>query len=1056
MGGLISWFARNPVAANLLMVVILVAGAWAALTTPLEDFPEFEPDWVSVSVSYPGATPAEVEEAVVVRIEEAIADLPGIRRITSSSREGGGSVEVQVEKGHDVRDMLDEIKMRVDSISTFPEEIERPLVSTGNMTARVVSVLVTGEMNEADLRRVGEHVRDEIQSLDGVTLVDLKGARRPEITIEVSEAELQRQGLTLQQVTEAVRRSSVDLPAGGIKSQGGEIMLRTKGQAYQREDFENIVLRGDPRGSRLLVRDVAEVSDGFDENPLYLRVDGRPAVLVQVYRSANQNILEIANKVRDYLRESAATLPQGVELSLWRDNSENVRSRLSTLLQDAAVGAFLVLVTLALMLRPSLAAWVAIGIPIGFAGGLIVMHLTGVTVNRLTLFGFIIVVGIVVDDAIVCGENIYSHLSRGKEALQAAIDGAREVGVPVVFGVLSNVATFVPILFLPGRLGQIYMQIPAVVIPVFLFSLLESTLILPARLRMMSLRRDSEIAAGGALRWHERLRQRISGGLQWVIRRLYRPLLDRALAHKPLVYAAFTGALLVATGFIAGGHITYTHMPPVFHETISAGLEMPAGTPADVTEVQLRRLHEAARDLKQELAAEFPDNPPILKVMMMMGDRGAASGRLDSRGDTHQAEVTVELSPAETRPLDAGEITERWRQKAGDIIGAQELTFRNQFGRWGNDIEIEIAGTDFEEMARVSQLIQEHLKSYEGVFEVHDSMEEGKPEIRLSLKPEAEHLGLTQTQLARQVRDAFYGSEAQRIQRGRDDLRVMVRYPRPERESVHSLERMKVRTPEGAEVPFESVAEAAWGRSFSRIERVDRRRVMSVMANADTVRVDMQRLQAQVEAFLRDLQSRHPGVSFSFEGAARDQRESWASLWLGIGMALFALYGLMAIPFQSYLQPLIVIAVIPFCIVGAVLGHWLMGMNLSFFSVLGMLAVAGVAVNNGIILVDFINQRVARGIPLLEAVREAAQARFRAIILTSATTFVGLIPVMFSRSTQGMFLAPMAISMGWGIIIATLVTLLLVPLNYVVHHRLFVRGRALPHAAPDMAAAGVS
>ncbi len=1032
MNSLVAWFARNHVAANLLMVVILAAGAWAAFRLPLEYFPEFESDFVTVSMSYRGATPAEVEESIVIRIEEAIADLPGLKRMTSTANEGGGSVTVQVEKGYDVRRMLDDIKIRVDSISTFPEETERPVVSTDSMTSRVISVLVSGDMTERELRKLGEQVRDDIRQLPGLTQVELRGVRKPEIAIEISEIELQRYKLTLNDVADAIKKSSLDVPAGAIRTASGEILLRTKGQAYVRSDFENILLRAQENGSRLLLKDVATVKDAFGENALYCRVNGKPCVLVQVYRTGRQNIIEIADAVKGYLETAPARLPQGAELSLWRDNSINVRGRLTMLLRDTGIGAVLVLFTLALMLRPSLAGWVVLGIPLGFAGGLLCMYLFGVTINAISLFGFIIVVGVVVDDAIVCGENIYTHLVRGKDPLDAAIDGARQVAVPVVFGVLSNVAAFTPILFLPGRMGLIYLQIPAVVIPVFLFSLLESTLILPARLRLMSMKREIQLAAGARLVWWEKIQRGVSGGVQRLIDRLYQPLLRAATRHRFLSYSIFLAALLLIGGVIFGGHITYTHMPPVYNETITAALEMPLGTPERETAEQVQRMHDAALRLKSELAAKYPGEPPIKNVMMVMGTRSGGGSGFGTSGSPHLGEVTLELSGAEARTLDAGEITNRWRDSIGDIPGAQEVNFFNRMGKYGDDIAIQVSGLDFAEMAEVSGEIQHHLLTYTGIYDAHDSFEDGKQEIQLKIKPEAEQLGLTMSDLARQARAAFYGLEAQRIQRGRDDLRIMVRYPRAEREALATLENMKIRRPDGTEVPFVSVAQVKMGKSFSSIRRTDRRRVITVGASADTANIDMQRIQGQIDTFLTDLRHDHPTLNFSFEGAARDERESFASLWWGVGAALFVLYGLLAIPFKSYLQPFVVISVIPFAVLGAVLGHLAKGINLSFFSILGMLALAGVAVNNGIILVDNINQRRAAGQPLLDAVLAAGRARFRAILLTSAVTFVGLVPLIFGKSTQALFLVPMAVSMGWGILAATVVTLFLVPLNYLL------------------------
>ena len=1026
MHGMIDWFARNGVAANILMATILILGAWSALERiPLEVFPEFERDVINIAVSYRGATPAEVEEAAVVRIEEAIADITGIEEINSSALESAGVVQIEVEKGRDPRAVMDDIKNKVDAINTFPDEVERPIYSLQEFRREVISVMVSADLPDRELRRLGEQVRDDLVALPEVSIVDLMGVRGHEIAIEIEERTLDRFGLTFDKVVEAIRRSSVDLPAGTIKSEGGEIMLRTKGQAYTVDDFANINILTASDGSRLTLGEIARIHDGFEEEPLYALFNGRPAVLIEVYRTGDQNAIEIGRAVRDYVDASKAQMPEGIVLGYWRDRSRIVKLRLETLLNNAWQGGLLVFLLLALFLRLPVAIWVCVGIPVSFMGALMLMPEIGVTINIISLFAFILMLGIVVDDAIITGENIYSHMRRGDTGVGAVVRGAQEVAVPVTFGLLTTLVAFIPLMYLGGYRGPIFAQIPLVVIPVLLFSWVESKLILPAHMIHIKVQRDDN---AGPFR---RLQQATADGLENFILRFYRPTLEWLLARRYLTIALFIGLSLVVMSYVVSGRFGFTFFPRVQSETARATLQMQTGATEQQTAEQTYRMAEIAEQLKLKYTDPDTGESVIRNVLTSVGWR---AGRKPRSGNPELGQVSLELMPPEERTVDitTSEMVDEWRQKIGPIVGARELNFRAEIGRGGEPINVQLTGQDFGMLSEVTGLIKTRLQQYDGLYDIQDTFERGQSEITLAIRPEAELLGLSSADLGRQVRQAFFGAEAQRIQRGRDDVRVMVRYPREERGSLATLDAMRIRTPDGLEVPIGNVTDVQLGEGFATIRRIDRQRAVNITADADKQEVDLNRVALDLRGYLDELLQNYPGVRYSFEGELREQRESFGSLFYGILFALFSIYVLLAVPLRSYLQPIVILMVIPFSLVGAVFGHALLGMNLSLLSIMGMLALSGVVVNDSLVLVDWINRRRREGIAVAEAVRTAGVARFRPILLTSLTTFFGLMPLLLEKSTQAQFLIPMAVSLGFGILYATLLSLILVPAGYLV------------------------
>ena len=1047
----IAWFARHPVASNLIMVGVLVGGLFSVVGIPIdklpealqkpgirqEVFPEFSMDLISIRVPYLGAAPEEVEQGVCVRVEEAIQGLDGVDKITSTASEGAGQVMVELTTDADVRRVLDEIKSRVDAIDTFPEETEKPIVTEVTNRRQVVDVAIFGEIDDRALRHLADQLRDDLTALPGITIVELTNARPFEISIEVSEDALRRHGLTFDAVATAVRRSSLDLPGGSVKTSGGEILLRTKGQAYRGREFEKLALLTRPDGTHLRLGDVARVVDGFAETDQYTRLDGEPAMLVQVFRVGDQDALDIADKVKTHVAAARPKLPEGVSLATWNDASRILRDRRDLLVRNGLAGLALVFGALAIFLRFRLAVWVAVGLAIAFVGTLWLMPALGVSINVISLFAFILVLGIVVDDAIVVGENIYTHQHRSGQGVEGAISGAREVSRPVIFAVLTTIAAFTPLLNVTGSIGNIMRVIPLIVIPCLLWSLVESLCVLPAHLSHYK-GKPKDRSTRHPFRW---LQSRFAEGLDWVIRRVYRPVLEWGLSWRYVTLAVALSILLITAGLVLGGRIQFLFFPDVESDFISAALTLEPGSPVEATSQAVRRLEEAAdragRKILDETGADV-----MLHMVAAIGEHPfrraqAQNGGIASAQQvfSNLGEVTIELEPAETRNVSAGDVVIAWREMAGEIPGAVELAFTASLFSAGADINVQLTGPEIDDLRLAAEAVKERLAGYTGVYEISDSFRAGKREIKLNIKPAAEVVGLTLADLGRQVRQAFYGEEAQRIQRGRDDIRVMVRYPESERRSLADLEKMWIRTPAGGQVPFSEVAVVETGRGFATITRIDRRRAVNVTADVDPAQATPGDIIADLEAnVLPEVLADFPRVTYTFEGQQAEQRKTIMGLVRGFVLALVIIYALLAIPLRSWAQPVIIMSAIPFGLVGAVWGHAMMGMSMTILSMFGIVALTGVVVNDSLVMVDFINRHRERGDSggVMYAVRNAGVARFRAILLTSVTTFAGLSPLMLEKSMQARFLIPMAISLAYGVIFATVISLVLVPAGYLV------------------------
>ncbi len=1040
MKRLIGWFVRNSIAANLLMMALLLGGLFLLPNIRQEEFPNIQIDMVQVVVPYLGAAPEEVERGVCLRIEEALDGTVGIDRMSATASEGTCNVNLELMAGTDRIWALGEIESRVGAIDTFPEETEKPQVSLITIRQEVFSIAVTGDVPEVALKELANTLRDEIVEIPGVSQVGIDFTRPYEISIEVSEEQLRRYGLSLQQVAEAVRRSSLDMPGGTIKTDGGEILLRAMGQAYRGREFEDVVVLTRADGTSISVGDIGTVIDGFSDGKMRATFDGKPAVMLKISQVGEEDILGIASSVRAYVEAKRSELPAGVELAIWGDRSDDLNQRLTTVLGSALGGLALVLLLLTLFLQFRLAIWVAIGIPIAILGTLIFFPILGLTVNSLSLIGFILVLGILVDDGIVIAERIHTHQQRGGDPTEAAISGAQEVAIPVIFGVLTTMIAFTPLVLIPGRMGGFFGALAWTVIIALFFSIVESQLILPSHLdhshRRRLRQRAREALLGKAKEPGTRLRDKPVQALERLSQKIYQPLLRWAIDWRYTTVAVALGALILAGGVVASGRIVFQFFPAIARDQLQATLTMPYGTPVAETERIVQRIEASANRLREETEGTYGDGSIVRSLQTAVGRHGGDGGPnpvQEIPAESHLGEVVMALTPATEREIDTLDLVARWRELTGDVPEAVELRFSAASFGAGDALNIQLAGRDIEELRSAARDLRGELSGFEGVFDISDSFRAGKREIQLSILPEAKLLGITQNDLARQVREAFYGAEVQRIQRGSHDIRVMVRYPEAKRRSIGDLENLRIRTADGAEVPFSTVARAELGHGYAAIRRSDRKRIVSVIADVDRSVTTPEEVLASVEATqIPAILQRYPGVVYSLEGEQRERNRSFGGLFKGFGIAMIVIYGVLAVPLRSYKQPLVIMSAIPFGAIGATIGHMIMGWDLVFFSMLGIVALSGVVVNDSLVLVDFINRKRREGIELMEAVIDGGRERFRPIMLTSVTTLVGLLPLMFNRNPVVFPLVPISISLGFGIVFATLITLVLVPTAYVI------------------------
>ncbi len=1029
--GPLAWMTLHPVASNLFMFVLLVGGVLGVLRTKQEVFPEFNLDMVNVTVPYPGASPAEVEQGIVLAVEEGVRSVDGVKRVTSASAEGNATVTIELLSDANPNEVLADVKNEVDRIQTLPEEAEEPIVSLAKRRNEVISLVLSGDQDIRTLHDLAERARQRLLKDERISQVDLEGVPPLEISIDVPREQLDAYGFSLQQIAAEVTASSIELPGGALETINGELLVRLADRRLSGHEFEDIILRSTTDGAEIRLGDIAEIHDGYEDTKQASFYDGRPAVRLTVFRIGDETPSGVADAVKEIAEQLGSELPPEISVDTWNDQSETLRDRIDLLVRNAAMGLVLVLVILALFLDLRLAFWVSLGIPVSFLGSFLLLGTTDLSINMITLFAFIVTLGMVVDDAIVVGERTYAMMEEGMERADAAVAAAKEMVVPVTFAILTTAAAFSPLFFVPGIIGKFFSMIPAVVISVLALSLFESFLILPAHLAHG---RDGKnrLPRRGLIGALSRGHASIGKGLEWVTQNVYRPL-ARDLTRVRYVTLSVGLALLILTiGLVASGRVPFNFFPILEGDIITMQARMPYGTSVERTAEVQQAAEEAARQAVAELAGEDAVRGMFTYLGQAVPSRGPGPG--GGEVGTHLTGIEVQLVSPDGRRFSSAEFAEAWRRHMPAMAGVESLKFSSASGPGaGAAVAVQLSHPDTEVLAHASAEMTDAVRAYPTLKNVTNEYSAGKPRLDYHLRPQARVLGLSGNAVASQLRSAFYGAEAIREQRGRNELKVMVRLPKAQRESEADLSRFMLRTPTGGDVPLGYVATFERNVSPTTIRREDGQRQVTVsgelsegVASPAEVLADLQKT-----AFV-ELKDKYPQLSVSLVGQQREQQEAFASLGENYIMALFVIFALLALPFRSYLQPVIIMAVIPFGIVGAIVGHMLMGYALSIMSVFGIIALSGVVVNDSLVLIDATNRERRAGKRPMAAVLDAGASRMRPILLTSLTTFFGLVPMISETSVQARFLIPMAISLGFGVLFVTFVVLLLVPALYMV------------------------
>ncbi len=1007
--GPISWMCRNGVTPNLLMIFLIVGGLVAMVNITKEVFPEFALDVVNVSVSYPGASPEEVEQGIVLALEEAIRGVENIVEVTSSSREGSGSISAEYDPGANAIQVYQDIQQAVDRIRTLPDDAEEPQIELVSRRREVLDLQVYGDASEWALRNIAENVRERLLQTPGITQVEIDNARNFEVHILPEREILRTYNLTLQDIATRIARTSVEIPGGGIQTSSGEILLRFDERKDFAQEFATIPIITTPEGAVLTLGDIAQVREEFEDVDQYTLYNGKPAINLEVFRVGDQTPTGVSSAVWKALDEISDSLPTGIGIDVNRDSSELFEQRRDLLLRNMGTGLIVVLLLLGLFLEPRVAFWIMLGIPISFAGSFLVLSYLGVSINMISMFAFIIALGIVVDDAIVVGENIYEYRLQGYNPLDAAVKGAQDVAIPVFFSIATNCLTFIPLAFLPGADGKIWLVLPAVVISVFLISLFESLFILPNHLAHVK-----ETSKNPLIRLITVVQRFTSWGLNFFINKMYAPFLRGAIHMRYLVVAISIAMLSVMLGYAGSGRMGFSFFPRTESDQAVVTATLPVGSPTAFAEAVRKELEVAAL----EIAEEHENLVKGLRTQVSPTTVG----------------LTLYLEQPNIRPLSTSEVTRIWREKVGEIVGLETLRYESDRGGPGGGASIttELSHPNVQTLEQAAGRLAERMAEYEGVSDIDDGFNLGKEQLTYTLKPEGRSLGLTSVEVARQIRNAFEGAEALRQLRERNEVRVRVILPKDQRTSEYDVEQLLIRTPAGEDVPLRQIAEISRGRAYTSINRIDGRRVINVSANVTPDDATSRVEQALVEEVFDDMKADFPGLNIGFGGRQQDRKESFGTLGVGFGFALMGIFTLLAIPFKSYTQPIIVMIAIPFGIVGALLGHLVMGYNLSVISVMGIIALSGVVINDSLVMITYANEQRKKGETPFNAIYYAGIRRFRPILLTTLSTFGGLAPMILETSRQAKFLIPMAISLGYGLLFATAIILLLIPSLYII------------------------
>ena len=1024
MKKILAAFTGNTVFANILLLLIFMAAGFALNSMIREIFPEFSLDMISISVPYPGADPEETEEGISRKIEEAIEEIEGIDQYTTRSSEGVATSQIEVDENYDVQDILDKVRSRVDAISTFPVDAEAPIISEITLKESVLMLGLSADMSERRLKEWAYAMEDEIQELPEVSQVTISGTREYEIGIEVSESRLREYGITFDQVVTALRQSNLNLAGGTLRTQGEEIRVRTLGRRYTGRDLADIVVLAGPGGEHITLSRLAVIDDGFAQDPIRAKVNGKPAVLVNVLKTQAEDALVISRAVHRFVKEKQQRLPPGARISVIYDATDMLQDRIDLLVKNGIIGLALVFFLLWLFLDIRLSFWAGMGIPISLGGGVVILWLLGGTINMISLFGLIMVLGIVVDDAIVVGEAIFVHRKNGQGPLMAAVEGVWEVGMPVVAAVITTIVAFLPLAYINGIMGKFIFILPVVVIACLAISLVECLILLPAHLSHLPDPDAEKTKVFFLFSWIEYLHTFMARRLEWFVEKVYLPFLGRALRWRYVSLCSAIALFMVILGFMQGGLLKFQVFSELDGFIVTSNVEFPNGTPPEVTQAAMEQVEAAMLRLNGRL--KTLSGEPLLKESLVLV--GVTSGEMPSFGPNYGSMHAV-LLPSEQRGIHSKDIMVMWEKEVGTIPGVKSLTFSGMAaGPPGAPIEVWIQGHDMDAIRSAATDIQERLAEFDGVFQIRSDFSPGKNELRLALKPEARGLGLTVEDLARQVYAGYFGQEAVRLQRGRDDVKIMVRYTEKERSRISDFKDIRIRTPQGREVPLLSVATVAFGPGYATITRTNGMRRVAVSADVDNNRANANEIMAELSAgYFQSLNKKYPGLYISLQGEKKKMRESFSSLMVGFPMAIVGIFIIIATMFRSYVQPFVIMITVPFGIIGAILGHLALGYDLSLMSIFGMVALTGVVVNDAIVLIERVNENLAEGMPFEEALLSGGQRRFRAILLTTLSTVGGLAPLIMETNLQAKFLIPMALSLAGGVAFATVLTLVLIP-----------------------------
>ncbi len=1024
--GFIAWFASNPVAANIIMFLFVIGGAISVSSMRTETFPTIDPKIINVTVLYPGATPYEIADSITSRVEESLEGIDGVKRISSTAAEGIGTVKVELEDFADADEVYSDVETEVNGLSDFPpSDAERPIIQKVKITSNVLTLAVHGDVDEAILKFWAENLEDEIKQLKGVSLTSVRGVRDYQISIEISENSLRKYNLSLSDIGDAVKMFSVDVPAGTIESSQGDILLRVQEKKYTGKEFGEIVLKTLPDGSILRIKDIGNVIDGFDDKNLISKYNGENAAFVDVLRSETDDTLTIAKIVKDQIEN--IKLPTGVNLSLQKDETLILEDRISLMLRNGILGFMMVFLILLLFLDLKLAFWTSVAIPVSFLGGLMIVDFLGYSMNMISLFALIVVLGIVVDDAIVVGESIFDEQDKAKgDAMatsSATLRGVYNVLAPVTIGVTTTMAAFGPLIFSTGTFGQIVSIIPIVVIPILFISLVEAFFILP-----------SHLASPGT--WSRGvmsdIRDKVTSGLNLAVNKFIIPLAKFAVTWRYATFALFVAVAIITGAMLKNGVVRFVFFPQIEREDIKINITMPEGTSFEVTKKTMLEVEREVENARNEIDGGKVnyDKSTFESVSLSIGEKATGGGMrgTSSSSSNNIGQIQLKLVPADFREVSAYDVEDLIRSKIEDIPNIDELEFQSSAIGEEPDIWFDLKHPNDEDLILAANELKEKMKSLIGAKEVSDSFSEGKTEYIFELTPEGLAAGLSPAQLGQSIRSAFFGFEAQRVQRGGHEILVYVRYPKAERESISALNEARVRLPNGSEVALNKVATIKKQTGFSTINTVDGRRIVSVTAEADTNVSTPEQIIAEIENnILPDLMAKYTGLTYALEGESKENRRDLSSLGSNMLIAMMIIYVLLGSQLRSYIEPVIIMAAIPFGFVGAVWGHYLLGYDLTFISMFGIVALSGVVVNDSVVLVDNNNKMQAKRKSLVDATITAIKRRFRPILLTTLTTSLGLLPMLLETSVQAKFLIPMVVSLATGIIFATFIILLLVP-----------------------------